>query len=131
MSEEYLYAEEIPTEEPIVEEPIEEMLQRLNPFCVIRKEPWGEYNVHDIQDNCSWSDNPYGDEYAVVPDDMVLAIKETKGFCDIVLNEDGTEVVEFTAKEIPEIPEQISEPSQLDLIEAQVAYTALMTDTLL
>lgn len=29
---------------------------------------------------------------------------------------------------VPEVPEQ---PSQLDLIEAQVTYTAMMTDTLL
>lgn len=32
---------------------------------------------------------------------------------------------------LPEIPEPTPEPSQLDLIEAQVTYTALMTDTLL
>lgn len=28
-------------------------------------------------------------------------------------------------------PEPIAEPTQLDMIEAQIAYTALMTDTLL
>ena len=62
---------------------------------------------------------------------MVLEIMETRGFCDIVLNEDETEVVEFTAREIPEIPVAPAQPSQLDVIEAQVTYTALMTDTLL
>ena len=130
MSEEILneIMEEIPVEETI---PVEELLpQRVNPFCVISKNTFGEYAVRDIQTNSAWGDNPYED-YAVVPDDMVTAIMETRGFCDIVLNEDGTEVVEFVAREIPEIPEPHAEPSQLDLIEAQVTFTALMTDTLL
>lgn len=78
---------------------------RKNPFCVISKEAFGEYHVHDIQTNSAWSENPYGNDYAVVPDDMVHDIMETRGFCDIELNEDGTEVISFTAREIPEIPE--------------------------
>ena len=41
----------------------------------------------------------------MVPDAMVKGIMETRGFCDIALNEDGTEVVSFTAREIPVIPE--------------------------
>ena len=110
MSEEYLYAEEIPTEEPIVEEPVEEISQRENPFCVISKNTFGEYAVRDIQTNSSWGANLYED-YAVVPDDMVLDIMETRGFCDIVLNEEETEVVEFTAREIPEIPVPTPEPT--------------------
>jgi len=89
---------ETPIEEEIVEIP-----QRVNHFCVISKGTTGEYAVRDIQTNSAWSENPYED-YAVVPDDMVADILETKGFCDIVLNEDGTEVVEFTPREIPEIP---------------------------
>ena len=105
--------------------------QRVNPFCVISKNTFGEYAVRDIQTNGSWGSNPYGEDYAVVPDEMVLEIMETRGFVDIVLNEDGTEVVSFTALEIPEIPIAPAQPSQLDVIEAQVTYTALMTDTLL
>ena len=119
--------EEIPVEETF---PVEEIIQRVNPFCVISKQTFGEYAVHDIQTNSAWGANPYED-YAVVPDDMVTAIMETRGFCDIVLNEDGTEIVGFTALEIPEIPVEPAKPSQLDVIEAQVTYTALMTDTLL
>ena len=83
----------------------EEMKIRKNPFCVISKETFGEYAVHDIQTNNAWSTNPYGEAYAVVPDEMVEAIMETCGFCDLELNEDGTEVVSFTAREIPDIPE--------------------------
>lgn len=124
--------EEIPVEETVsAEEIIELPPQRVNPFCVISKATFGEYAVRDIQTSSAWGENPYGEDYAVVPDDMVLAIQETHGFCDIVLNEDETEVVSFTALEIPEIPMAQSEPSQLDIIEAQVTYTALMTDTLL
>lgn len=104
--------EETQTETEIVELP-----QRVNPFCVISKATFGEYAVRDIQTNSAWSENPYED-YAVVPDEMVQAILETKGFCDIVLNEDETEVVEFTTREIPEIPEQEPEPTTDDIINA-------------
>ena len=109
--------EEIPAEETTetVEE-IVEIPQRVNPFCVISIQTYGEYNVRDIQTSSAWGENPYGEDYAVVPDDMVLAIKETHGFCDIVLNEDGTEVVSFTALEIPEIPEPPHEPTQEERI---------------
>jgi hypothetical protein len=53
---------------------------------------------------------------------------ETRGFCDIVLNEDGTEVVEFTAREIPNIPVPTPEPTAEERIaelEEQVAVTEL------
>lgn len=39
--------------------------------------------------------------------------------------------VEFTRLEEANMPEASFAPSQLDLIEAQVTYTAMMTDTLL
>ena len=107
-----------------------ELPARQNDFCVISKTSW-ENGGRDIQTNSSWKSNPYGAEYAVVPDDMVEAIMETCGFCDIVLNEDETEVVSFTARAIPEIAEPVAEPTQLDRIEAQVAYTAMMTDTMI
>lgn len=109
----------------------EELPTRKNPFCVISKATYGDYALRDIQTNSAWSGNPYGDDYAVVPDDMVEDILATRGFCDIVLNEDGTEVVSFTALEVPEIPEPEDQPTQLDRIEAQITYTAMMTDTLI
>ena len=82
----------------------DKIVERLNPFCVISIETFGEYAVHDVQTNSSWMSNPYED-YAVVPDEKVKGIMETRGFCDITLNEDGTEVISFTAREIPVIPE--------------------------
>lgn len=96
-------------------------------LCVISKNTFGEYNVRSIQSNSAWSTNPYED-YAVVPDDIVDAIMETHGFCDIVLNDDGTEVVSFTALPIPEIPEPEAEPTQEERIaelEENLAITEL------
>ena len=86
-----------------------EIISNANSFCVISKDTFGQYNVHDIQTNSSWSANPYGEEYAVVPDSMVADIMATSGFCDIELSEDGTEVVSFTALPIPEIEETEAE----------------------
>ena len=105
--------EETPTEE-IIEMPP----QRVNPFCVISKAIYGEYAVRDIQTNSGWGANPYGNDYAVVPDDMVTDILETRGFCDIELNEDCTEVVSFTAREIPNIPVAEAEPTTEDILNA-------------
>ena len=111
-------------------EEIVEVVERKNPFCVISKEA-NSNGWHDLQTNSAWSSNPYGDSFAIVPDDLVESIKETYGYCDITLNEDGTEVVSFVKKAIPVIEAPTPEPTQLDIIEAQVTYTALMTDTLL
>lgn len=102
VTEEIKITEEEPAEETTGE--IVKIPQRVNPFCVISKNTFGNYAVRDIQTNSSWSSNPYGEEYAVVPDDMVTDIIKTRGFCDIKLNEEETEVVSFTAREIPEIP---------------------------
>ena len=86
------------------------MNERKNPFCVISLETYGDYAMHDIQTNSVWTENPYSD-YAIVPDDLVQDIRATRGFCDIVLNKDKTEVVSFTAREIPEIKEPEIKPS--------------------
>lgn len=116
MSEEILENIETPIEEEIIEIP-----QRVNDFCVISKFTW-ENGGRDIQSNSGWSENPYGEDYAIVPDEMVPDIMATQGFCDIELNEDGTEVVEFTAREIPEIKteEVTAEPTTDDIINAML-----------
>ena len=111
------------TEFPIEEEVIE-IPQRVNPFCVISKSVvevedinGKKHDLHMIETNSSWGENPYP-----VPDDMVTAILETRGFCDIELNEDGTEVVGFTPREIPEIepPKESAEPTVNDIINAML-----------
>lgn len=120
MSEEILENIETPIEEETntpsnaLEEALE-IPQRVNDFCIISKFTW-ENGGRDIQTNNGWGENPYGEDYAIVPDEMVPAILETRGFCDIVLNEDGTEVVSFTAREIPEIPKEEAPLTDIDIL---------------
>lgn len=100
---------------------------RINPFCVISIKTYGENKMHDIQTNSGWGKNPYGEDYAVVPDDMVQDIMATQGYCDIVLNDDNTEVVSFTAREIPVLPEPEPPVSETEQLRADVDYIAAMT----
>lgn len=94
-------------------------------FCVISKMTFGEYSVHDIQTNSSWIKNPYKEDYVVVPSNMVESIMETKGFCDITLNDEGTEVVSFVARDIPDIPKESNvDPTAEDLINAMLGVTS-------
>lgn len=105
---------------------------------VISLEKFGE--AHDIQSNSMWESNPY-ENYAVIPDDMVEGITETKGFCDIeVIDENIVEIVEdvekvigtrkvvskWIARDIPEVeePEIVSEMEQL---RADIDYISIMT----
>lgn len=114
--------------EETTEEVIKELPKRKNPFCVISKATFGDYEVHDIQTNTAWSKNPYSEKYAVVPDDMVESIMATCGYCDLVLNDDGTEVVSFAALEIPEIPEPEAEPTPEERITFLETQMNEMTD---
>lgn len=88
----------------------EEIVKRKNPFCVISKDA-DEHGWRDLQTNEAWSENPYGDKFAVVPDDMVDEIAVTCGYCDIELSEDGNEIVSFTPREIPYAPDPEVEPT--------------------
>lgn len=75
--------------------------------------------------------------WAVIPEDMELP--ESFPFVDIETERYTPEDAEpymvvtvMTAREVPEPePEPEPEPTQLDRVEAQAMYTALMTDTLL
>ena len=72
---------------------------------VISKATFGDYGVRDIQCNVNWDCCPYS-EYALIPDSLVDGILATKGYCDITLNSAGTAVESFTAKAIPDVPEE-------------------------
>lgn len=87
-------------------------------LCVISKEIIGKYAVRDIQTNSAWNKNPYENDYAVVPENLVEGIIETNGFCDIELNDEGTEVVSFTPREIPEIPQPKKQPTTEERLAA-------------
>ena len=104
--------------------------RRVNPFCVISKNTYNEHSLRDIQTNSAWEINPYGDKYAVVPDDMVQDIIKTKGYCDIELNEDGTEVISFTPLQIPEFNEPIKELSMEDRLKQLESDYEILNRTL-
>lgn len=72
---------------------------------VISKSTCGEYGVRDIQCNANWTSCPYSD-YARIPDELVEGILATQGYCDITLNDAGTAVESFTAREIPSVPRE-------------------------
>lgn len=65
--------------------------------------------------------------WAVIPDSMILPA--TFPFVNIQV-EDGV-VVSMTEGTVPEVEPAEETPSQLDILEAQVTYTAMMTDTLI
>ena len=68
------------------------------------------------------------DGWAAIPVDM--AIPETFPFVEVTA--EGGVVTSLTAGTVPEPePAPTPEPTQLDRLEAQVTYTALMTDTLI
>lgn len=65
-----------------------------------------------------------------VPMHLESAVWETRGWCDLTI-EDG-KLTGITPTERPEPePQPTPEPTQLDRVEAQATYTAMMTDTLL
>lgn len=68
------------------------------------------------------------DGWAEVPSS--IQIPDTFPFVDITV--DGQTVTSMTAGVVPEPePEPTPAPTQLDCIEAQITYTAMMTDTLI
>lgn len=91
-------------------ERVEETEEEAIPFCVISINTFGDYEMHDIQTSFIWFKNPYKSGYAVVPSHLVEGITATRGFCDIRLNDEGTEIISYTAREIPYIPKPEPEP---------------------
>lgn len=68
--------------------------------------------------------------WAVVPDS--ITVPDTFPFVDIT-TEDGV-VISMTAGIVPEPelePEPTPAPTQIDRLESQITYTAMMTDTLI
>ena len=69
------------------------------------------------------------DGWIEVPAHLESAVWDTLGWCDLTI-ENG-KLTSITPIERPE-PETVThEPTQLDRVEAQATYTAMMTDTLL
>jgi hypothetical protein len=51
------------------------------------------------------------DGYIAVPSKFEETVFECLGFCDIELNEDGTEIINVTALDVPELEPSYSEPT--------------------
>ena len=84
-----------------------------------------ENGAHRNQ-TCNLNTIPEG--WAEVPPE--ISVPDTFPFVDIEVN--GQIVIDMTAGTVPEPdPEPQPEPTQLDRVEAQSTYTAMMTDTLL
>lgn len=82
--------------------------------------------AHNNQTSSAITAPPPG--WAEIPAGM--AVPETFPFVDIGV--EGDVVVKMTAGTVPEPePEPTPEPTQLDRVEAQATYTAMMTDTLM
>ena len=90
-------------------------------LCVIKIEADAN-GWHDLQTNSTWTKCPY-DGYAIVPDEMINSIMETCGYCDIVLNEDKTEITSFTPTEKPIIPEPEKQPSTAEILDTLLGVT--------
>ena len=99
--------------------------ERLHPFCVISIDTFGDHQVHDIQTNTRWTENPYAEGYVVVPDEMVVGIKATKGYCDIIVNEDKGELISYTARKIPAKTPKLT--TQDDLLAMMVDHEFRIT----
>ena len=84
-------------------------------LCVISMEAFGEHGIHDIQTNTAWEENPY-DGYALVPEELAEAVIQTRGFCDITV-ENGI-LTAFTERDIPEMGEETEKTMYDELAEA-------------
>ena len=65
--------------------------------------------------------------WVAVPQSLTQAVWDCGGYCELTLNAAG----ELTGITPTQRPVQPQEPTETDRLEAQVAYTAMMTDTLL
>lgn len=98
-------------------------------MLIISKSTYGERRQHYIYSSTAWVENPYPDDYAIVPPELEEGIKETDGYCDITLNNRGTKVLSFTAREIPVIEEEPTETpvTEAEQLRADIDYLAIMT----
>lgn len=93
-------------ENEIFEEQTED---RKHPFTVISVMDYGN-SLHDIQQNSVWSENPYGEAYATVPDDMVDEVLSVGCWCNIEVK-NGV-LTKITKVEPPYIPPKPQPPKK-------------------
>ena len=108
---------------------------------IIFKEPYENGGYSNMQ---TWEVSvPIPETHALWPDTLddtdfynyngfvVLTIETIEGVDTVTSYEPNVEAWEAWKASLPDPIEEVEEPTQLDLIEAQVTYTAMMTDTLL
>lgn len=96
----------------------ENEITRQHPFTVISVNGTEEYpTLHDIQQNSAWSENPYGESYAVVPDDMVDDVMQCGCWCNIE-TENGV-LTKITPVEPPVIPPTPHEPTDIEILQKE------------
>ena len=84
--------------------------------------------AHRNQSPNSLSVIPNG--WAIVPDDLSTP-NFPFGDLETLMVDGMLTVTKWIPGVVPNSEPEVHEPSQLDIIEAQVTYTAMMTDTLL
>ena len=107
---------------------------------VIRKEPNPSGAYPPMQ---TWSGKTVPEGCAIWPDELdtatfyeyngfvTLTIEQAEGLDVVTGCEPSTEAWEEWKASLPDPAETVEEASQMDKLEAQVTYTAMMTDTLL
>lgn len=112
--------EEIPYEAPEQNIPV-----WIGPVTIIEIAPL----PNGAHRNQTWSGQAAVPEgYAVIPESMDIP----ESFPFVSVTAEGGVVTAMEAGELPPAPDPVPDtPSELDRLEAQVMYTALMTDTLL
>lgn len=96
----------------------ENEITRLHPLTVISVTGTDEYpTLHDIQQNSAWSENPYGDAYAIVPDDMVNEVMACGCWCNIEV-QNGV-LTKITKVEPPVIPPTPHEPTDIEILQKE------------
>lgn len=105
-------------------------------MIIVLKEPFENGGYPSPQ---TWNSSNIPSTHAIIPDSLdMTAFYEHNGF--VILTIENDTVTSYTPNlpaweewkaSLPDPAEVEVEPTQLDLIEAQVTYTAMMTDTLL
>ena len=87
----------------------------------------------------TWNQVMLPDGYVVVPDHLDTSVFYAhNGFVNLEVKNNvvvgmtaNLEAWESWKSTLPDESNKVEQPSQLDIIEAQITYTAMMTDTLL
>lgn len=106
---------------------------QIEPFKNGARPPLQSWNSMNQPDGYAFCDEEQRDVfYSTTPAGFVnIEICEEQGYKVVTNIEVNQEALDAYIASLPEPEEVIPEPTQLDRVEAQVAYTAMMTGTTL